>query len=374
MLTPNFGQMPQELRVLPRWVMWKGEKVPYCATAINGKASCTNSDTWASFPQTQTAYEEGGYLGVGFVLNGDGIAGVDLDRCVHDGLPVPSAMALLEQIGCQYVEFSPSGTGLRGFGYADNITGKNGTLDELHVELYTDKRYLTVTGHTLKNGPLVKLSGFADTATKISKKVTPTATPQKTPEVQQRTTDSHLLLSSVGCEATTPTRPGERNRCLFELARRLKAIAPDAAPQARRDLVALWHSMYQCAIGTKALSVSLDDFERAWGAVKFPAGKTLQAIIANASLLAPLPERFAAMGYGSSEIPLLNLCLALQAHEGNKPFFLSARTAAGQIGHTEHSTAAAMMRTFVRDGVLIEVSKGSGKKASRYLFPSTHTP
>lgn len=32
--------------------------------------------TWATFDQAQTAYEEGGYSGVGFVLNGDGIVGV----------------------------------------------------------------------------------------------------------------------------------------------------------------------------------------------------------------------------------------------------------------------------------------------------------
>jgi primase-polymerase (primpol)-like protein len=82
MLSPDFSAMPAELRRIPRWVVWKGTKVPYCPTAKNSKASVTEPDTWASFDQAQTAYEEGGYQGVGFVLSGDGIVGVDLGQ-VH---------------------------------------------------------------------------------------------------------------------------------------------------------------------------------------------------------------------------------------------------------------------------------------------------
>ncbi|HQQ69379.1 MAG TPA: hypothetical protein PLL92_03570, partial [Alicycliphilus sp.] len=72
LLSPNFGAMPAELCMLPRWVVWKGPKVPYCATASNSTASVTEPDTWAAFDQAQAAYEEGGYHGVGFVLSGDG--------------------------------------------------------------------------------------------------------------------------------------------------------------------------------------------------------------------------------------------------------------------------------------------------------------
>lgn len=114
-MEPDFDAMPAQLRSVPRWVVWKGQKVPYCATAVNRKASSTDPDTWAGFNQAQTAYEEGGYAGVGFVLNGDGIVGIDLDKCVADGTPAQAAMAILDRIGCQYIELSPSGRGLRGF-------------------------------------------------------------------------------------------------------------------------------------------------------------------------------------------------------------------------------------------------------------------
>jgi primase-polymerase (primpol)-like protein len=62
---------------------------------------------------------------------------------------------------------SPSGTGLRGFGYGDNITGRRGQIDGVNVELYASKRYLTVTGRLLVPGPLVKLPGFSEVANAI---------------------------------------------------------------------------------------------------------------------------------------------------------------------------------------------------------------
>ncbi len=370
MLPPKFEMFPHELRQHHRWVTWKDKKVPYCATAINSKASATNPDTWSSFDAAQSAYEEGGYSGVGFVLNGDGIAAVDLDDCVHAGQPAPAAMSLMERIGCQYIELSPSGTGLHGFGYADSIKGKRGILEGLSVELYTNQRYLTVTGHTLSSGPLVPLGEFSTVANALeTRKSNQPLTPQKSTEAPQRSTDSHLLLtllSSVGCAAYTPLHAGQRNQCLFELARHAKADWPDASLMERRELVRQWHAKHYEVIGTKALTVSLDDFERSWDAVKHLPGATLDAALKGVDLNAALPSQFAELGYGAGDARLFNICMALQAHAGDGPFFLSARTAASLLGHSEHSTASAMLRSFVRDGVMQEVSKGAGNKASRY--------
>ena len=84
-LQPDFDAMPAELRAISRWVTWKDDKVPYCPAAVNSKASVIDPGTWGTFEQARTAYEEGGYLGVGFVLRVavDGIVGVDLDKCVN---------------------------------------------------------------------------------------------------------------------------------------------------------------------------------------------------------------------------------------------------------------------------------------------------
>jgi hypothetical protein len=94
-------------------------------------------------------------------LNGDGLVGVDIDHCVTDGTPSGQAAALLDKLGAGYIEISPSGTGLRAIGYGEQLTaGVNGSLDGLKAEFYSTSRYLTLTGKTIKAGPIVPLVGF----------------------------------------------------------------------------------------------------------------------------------------------------------------------------------------------------------------------
>ncbi|MCS0612906.1 AAA family ATPase [Massilia kyonggiensis] len=175
-IIPQFDNIPEKLKNLARWLLWKAEsmnggkprKVPYCPTLLNVRGSSTDPNTWGTFAQAEAAFDEGGYTGIAFVLNGDGIVGIDIDQCMVNGQPSMSAMTLMQQLGVEYIEVSPSGTGLRGFGYAEKLEkGVNGNLDGLKVELYSDRRLLTVTGRVLKSGPLVRLNGFADLANTI---------------------------------------------------------------------------------------------------------------------------------------------------------------------------------------------------------------
>ena len=85
MLMPVFSTIPPELVERSRWVVWRGKKVPYNASAPSMMASSTDPDTWSTFDLACTTYEEGGFSGIGFALNGDGIVGVDLDKCITDG-------------------------------------------------------------------------------------------------------------------------------------------------------------------------------------------------------------------------------------------------------------------------------------------------
>lgn len=360
MLAPDFAAIPGELRNLPRWVVWKGAKVPYCPTAVNSKANATDPGTWATFDQAQTAYDEGDYLGVGFALNGDGIVGIDLDKCVTDTTPTVASIDLMMRIGCTYIEFSPSGTGLRGFGYGESLDGKRkkGILDGLNVELYANARYLTVTGRPLLQGPLKPLPGFSAVAAELGS--------HPTEENRSLRKTSHDILHSVS--ACLPAGEGQRNRCIFDLARRLKGERPDATRDELRAILQEWHRLALPAIATKAFSVSWAEFEHAWRSVKYPHGETLGAIIDGLDLKAPLPDQLLALGYGEHEAPLLHVCMALQGHAGDEPFFIGARTAAELLGHTDHSTAAAMLRAFVADGVLELVKRGVGKVASRYRY------
>ncbi len=364
-LQPVFDAVPTELRKISRWVVWKGAKVPFCATMSNSKASATDPDTWASFDHAQTAFEEGGYAGVGFVLNGDGLVGVDLDKCVHEGEPQPAALGLLERVGCEYIELSPSGTGLRGFGYGDNITGRRGQLDGINVELYASQRYLTVTGHAIKRGPLVPLKGFSEVANAIRR-----------PDLQRSTEDhrSHLLSSVLLCRypaRTLPDQTGQRTHCLFELARYVKGKHPDATRQELRDFVRGWHDRVLPVIGTKDFSITLTDFMRGWEKVRQPHGSTMSKIISNLDNT-PLPQGIEALGYGARDNHLVRLCVALQAHHAQEPFFISAREAGEQIG-VHFTDASKMLSALCFDGVLTLVKKGSWKVASRYRYSWNQT-
>jgi len=169
-----FENIPIELKNLPRWVCWRDinkRKIPFDAKTLNGKASSTNSDTWATYEEALLAYEErsdqpDAFTGIGIVLNGDGLNGVDIDHCFHDGKPLPEALSLLEHLGAAYIEISPSGTGLRAFGYAPPLNqGCKGTWDGLSIELYSTERYLTLTGNAIKNeGALRDFNGFESLA------------------------------------------------------------------------------------------------------------------------------------------------------------------------------------------------------------------
>ncbi|MDM5182235.1 DUF3987 domain-containing protein, partial [Massilia sp. DJPM01] len=146
----------------------KSTKVPYNPTLHNSRGSSTDPGTWGTCDQAVTAYEEGGYTGIGFTLNGDGLVGVDIDHCVLDGKVNPDALALLDALGASYVEISPSGTGLRAFGYSPVLEkGCAGTVNGLKVELYSSKRFLTVTGNVIKGGAISSLHGFVELAERI---------------------------------------------------------------------------------------------------------------------------------------------------------------------------------------------------------------
>lgn len=362
-LHPKFSNIPPELTQRARWLVWRDAKVPYCATVPAMHASSTSPDTWASFEQAKTTYEEGGFSGIGFVLNNDGIMGIDLDKCVRNGIPDPAAAQILDSLQCSYVEISPSGSGLRAFGFGSLPKGVRGKLNGVNIELYSTARYLTVTGHTIKTGPLTNVSGLPSLVEAIL------ANP--TEEIQKNTEDNsgHLPSSSVGLpiQRFTPKSEGERNSCLFELARYVKGVQPNASKEELRKIVLQWHSAALPVIRTKDFGISWVDFMHGYERVKFPFGETLKQIIGNIDLDSATPNSLKAFGYGEKNNLLIKICRQLQLKAGNEPFFLSSRQAGDLLG-MHFTEAAKCLKALQIDGVLELTSKGAGLKASRYLY------
>jgi primase-polymerase (primpol)-like protein len=160
-LEPDRWTIPQELRNHHAWACWhyayennRWSKPPY-NPETGDKAEPSDSNTWSDFDTCYEAYhsqltpKEGGrpYDGVSFALDLRwGIVGVDLDHISEHRL---EADRIVQMLG-SYTEFSPSGDGYRIF-----VKGvlPEGRRRRGWVEMYCQRRFLTVTGHKLPNAP-----------------------------------------------------------------------------------------------------------------------------------------------------------------------------------------------------------------------------
>ena len=107
-------RIPAELRDLPRWVLWRyeqrGDKATKVPVQPSGRmASSTDPATWSRFDTILEAAGRHGTHGIGIVLNGDGLAGVDFDDCIgDDGTINEDVRCWIDRFGT-YAERSPSG-------------------------------------------------------------------------------------------------------------------------------------------------------------------------------------------------------------------------------------------------------------------------
>lgn len=146
----NLKNIPEELKELPHWVLWKLEerngkktKVPY---QVNGqRASSTTPGTWASIQDVlNILYHSQEYSGIGFMLSQSGITGVDIDHCITDGKLTMQAAEVIELLN-SYTEKSQSGTGV-------HILVKGKVPKGIHadIEMYSEGRYFVVTGDRIQ--------------------------------------------------------------------------------------------------------------------------------------------------------------------------------------------------------------------------------
>ncbi len=154
-LRVNRDEIPDELKAAAQWLLWRYEyrpdqkkpwtKPPYQPNGFKGDS--TKPATWNDFDTVIAAYERGGFDGIGFALTDDfGLVGVDIDDAkTESGGWIPEVCAAFESLD-SYAEISPSGNGIRFF--------TRGTLPEKgrkkgRFEIYSNARYLTVTGHRI---------------------------------------------------------------------------------------------------------------------------------------------------------------------------------------------------------------------------------
>jgi hypothetical protein len=84
------GVIPDEIKAIGRWVVWRYElrdgkwtKPPFQA-ATDQRASHSDPATWSPFNTATAAYAAGGYDGIGLVLTDeDDLCAVDLDHVIE---------------------------------------------------------------------------------------------------------------------------------------------------------------------------------------------------------------------------------------------------------------------------------------------------
>lgn len=154
------GEIPPALAHLrdePCWVAWgyvwkngRWTKPPF-NPRTGRPASISDPATWATFDVAVDGADRHVLAGVGLVLTGGDIIGIDLDDCITDAGTFSPLAAEIIGYGESYAEVSPSGEGIRIF-----IRGKIESAlkdDATGVEVYSTGRYLTVTGDQVDGTP-----------------------------------------------------------------------------------------------------------------------------------------------------------------------------------------------------------------------------
>jgi hypothetical protein len=170
-------------------------------------------------------------------------------------------------------------------------------------------------------------------------------------------------------DATQPRKPGERHRCVFNLARGLKLDAGmhGASFDELRPHVKAWFDKALPNIATKHFSESWSDFIHAWPRASTPLSHTPLEEAFRMAIHSKLPA--VCNSYDGEGIKtLLAVCWHLKSGDGT--FYLSTHIAAARL-YTEPKRILRYFRMFETDGLFKTVKKGNRTKATVYKWTKT---
>lgn len=153
-----FANLPQELRSLKQWCLWRYEdvgatkptKIPY---SINGKpASVNDPSTWSTYQDVVARFNAGGYSGIGFIFSDDDpYSFIDLDDAEGDDAVLQRQLKVYHEFN-SYSEVSPSGKGLHIIVKGVVPAGRRRSK----IEIYSSQRYATMTGNIYNNQNVIQ--------------------------------------------------------------------------------------------------------------------------------------------------------------------------------------------------------------------------
>ena len=386
-------------KIVPQPDGKKPKKIPVVAPTASRKASSTAPATWSTFDDAICGLVNGVYTAVGYALAGD-VVGIDLDGdrwITGDGKLTQEAHTIVDRCG-SYAEQSISGKGLHilvggklpGTGRGDKTVG---------VEIYATGRLFIVTGRQLDGTPKTITENQATIGyllrTYFDTQAGPTETTEKTEDmtsVTSATSDTsavsdHSIVSTFSISSahsvfsvpsaisvddiiaeTLPKGQGERNECVFNLARGLKFEAGmvNAKFPELKLVVRRWHDQAFATIGTKDFDETWSDFIRAWGVAKVPLHADVVTWALEKAKTGPLPPQ--AADYDSEMVRfLVGTCFHLASCHPEGRFFLSSHLAGEKLGVT-HDRALRSLRMLCADEVIAVVEHGNARWATRYRW------
>jgi hypothetical protein len=371
-LTPNFDRIPQALKDRPYWSFWRERKIPTRVTEKGiKKGSVIVPSDWLAFAEAFERYHAHDGWGVGTLLNGDGLISIDIDGCVHDGKPTRESVAVMRECGVGYVEFSPSGSGLHGYGLADlrGIKKTRFTLCGTKVEIYSHSRFMTVTGHAVWYSGLTELPLLVQALqTYASEDKEDIEDMESHSSLSSASSLASMLIEGKSCQLPVgciPTGYGQRNEAIFEFARFVKGKHPTADKALRKQYVGTWFANHESRIGTKDIGDSYVDFEHAWSRVKFPYGEEWSKA---KSLMDGFPVPPDLVEYGHRMCKVYQLCRALESMSPDGVFFVALKPA-GEVLECDEATVSRHLLLLIEEGVIkIQESHVPNKKARRFIF------
>ncbi|WP_165170631.1 primase C-terminal domain-containing protein [Adlercreutzia sp. ZJ242] len=139
--------IPHELRELQRWVCANADSKRPMRCFEGKAASVSKPNTWGDYDEAADAVRQGIYEYAGFVFDGDGYVGIDID-CAFDGDGMPTDEALAAVMACaSYTELSKSGKGFHIICKGElPFKGRN---NRNGWEIYREGRYFVLTGRTV---------------------------------------------------------------------------------------------------------------------------------------------------------------------------------------------------------------------------------
>jgi hypothetical protein len=166
---------------------------------------------------------------------------------------------------------------------------------------------------------------------------------------------------------TQPQKMGQRNACIYRLARGLKFNSgPRHQNGAKwKAVVRAWHENALPVIGTRNFDETWADFLRAYLSALLPLGASLDewALERAKESLPP-----AADGYETERIKLLvGICWHLATLSPQQRFFLSSHRV-GELLAVSQSTAMDYLRMLCTDAVIQVIERGNQRVATRYRY------